>query len=398
MKFRLMFFVFLIICVTGIGVNNLLGVQGVVTFLSDVVEGNGTYLNPYVINSTNLKWRVDSTYGPNKENVLYRIDVHLDGYRSCATQVTYRDLSWSDLQDRIFEYTADMCGWYYIRIDINETGEYYQSTRLNIYCRVPPFNSYSLPYNPPAGNSKPVSFPTFVNKIQGTGIYTNPIIVSGPIIKFRIDDTYDPDGVGDLENGVFIWAIHTHGHHPVYVNGEGGFGYKAIDTFLLYPEIQGKIYEWDTRELLSSTGYYVLYVPTIDQHGEQAEIVPYHIKCNDDVSSDPVLNVNQDNLNFDDSNTLKTFIIENVGSGILNWSVSENPDQDWLVSITPGSGSLATNVSSSVNVTIDRSGLADNDYSGTILVTSNGGDQNVSVLLHIDEPPQPPQSVQIVNP
>ena len=396
MKSRLIFFVFWVICFAGLTANNLLGVQGVITFLSDVEEGKGTYESPYVINSTELKWRVDETNGPNKENVLYRIDVHLDGYRSCATQVSYKDLSWSDLQGRIFTYTADMSGWYYIRIDINETGEYYQSTRMNIYCRVPPFNSYDIPYNPPVGNAKPVAVPNFVNKIKGTGIYTNPIIISGPIIKFRIDDSYDPDGESDLINGVFVWAIHSHGHHPIYAKGQQVT--DAIDTFLLYPEIQGKIYEWDTRERLSTTGYYVLYVPVIDQHGEQAVIVPYHIKCDGDASSDPVLYVNPVNLNFNNSNTSKTFTIQNVGGGILNWSLSENPDQDWLVSITPGSGSIASNVSSSVNVTVDRSGVADSDYSGTILVTSNGGDQNVNVLMRIDEPPQPPQSVHIVNP
>jgi hypothetical protein len=241
-----------------------------ITVLSETAEGQGTYNEPFVIDSTDVEWKIDID-GENKENVLYRVTVHMDYIRSCATKSKWDDLTFQDIQERDgkFHYTTDMAGWYYLRIDVNE-GEGYDElydARTRVFFRVPPINPYDLPYIYPAENQKPTPRIEILNALQGTGSYTNPFMIDSPIVEFRMDSTEDPDGVEDLVNGVFLWAIHTQGHHPVYAKGEQI--QEAKDTFLYYPEIMNTIFEWDTRERPSENDYYFFVAAVIDQHGEK---------------------------------------------------------------------------------------------------------------------------------
>lgn len=245
-------------------------VSAQITVLSNTVEGQGTYDDPFVINNNYVEWKVDID-GDNKENALYRIDVHMDYIRSCATKSSWRDLTFQDIQERDgkFNYTTDMAGWYYLRIDVNE-GEGYEElrdVRTRIFFRIPPINPYSLPYIYPTQNQKPIPRLEILNALQGTGSYTNPFIIDSPIVEFRMASTEDPDGVEDLVHGVFLWAIHTKGHHPVYAKGEQVR--EAKDTYIYYPDIMNTIFEWDTRERPSQDDYYYFVASAIDQHGEK---------------------------------------------------------------------------------------------------------------------------------
>lgn len=95
----------------------------------------------------------------------------------------------------------------------------------------------------------------------------------------------------------------------------------------------------------------------------------------------PVLVVSPTVLDFGTSQTTMTFVISNGGSGTLTWTVTETPDKPWIVSVTPVSGSGA----STITVNVDRSLLSGNSDSGTLAVTSNGGNINVTIL--ISKPP-----------
>ena len=93
----------------------------------------------------------------------------------------------------------------------------------------------------------------------------------------------------------------------------------------------------------------------------------------------PVLEVDPTRLDFSTERTL-TFDIINAGTGVLEWSLSE--ESDWF-SCEPSNG-IATTEPSSVVVAVSRNGLEKGNYSESIVVTSNGGSKVVTVKLAID--------------
>lgn len=82
--------------------------------------------------------------------------------------------------------------------------------------------------------------------------------------------------------------------------------------------------------------------------------------------------------------------IENLGGENLAWSLSEQPQVDWL-DIASTSGSLAPGESTSVAVTVDRGGLAAGGYAAALVVDGGPADNSplqVQVsLLVTDLPP-----------
>ncbi len=93
----------------------------------------------------------------------------------------------------------------------------------------------------------------------------------------------------------------------------------------------------------------------------------------------PVLLVTPIQLDFGLNETSKSFNISNSGSGTLTWSIEENPEKSWIASVDPTQGSD----DDTVTVEVDRTGLTAGHYSGTLLVGSNGGTQNVSIKMDV---------------
>ena len=91
----------------------------------------------------------------------------------------------------------------------------------------------------------------------------------------------------------------------------------------------------------------------------------------------PLLVVTPTTLDFGTSATTKSFNISNGGGGTLIWNISE--DVGWITNVNPSSGTGAA----TVQVTISRSGLSPGSYTDTIEVTSNGGNQNVTVNMMV---------------
>ncbi len=96
----------------------------------------------------------------------------------------------------------------------------------------------------------------------------------------------------------------------------------------------------------------------------------------------PALSVSPTLLDFDSTKSLLSFTVSNAGSGSLTWNAIGN--QTWMV-VAPQSG---TNTGT-VNVTISRSGLSYGTYSGTVALTSNGGNASVGVNMSVVSPPPP---------
>ena len=83
----------------------------------------------------------------------------------------------------------------------------------------------------------------------------------------------------------------------------------------------------------------------------------------------------------------RTLAVSNTGGGTLNWTASD--DAAWL-SVAPGSGTGAGNVTASVSV----AGLTAGTYTGTVTVTAagaTGSPRSIPVTLTVDPPAQPPQ-------
>ncbi|MBN1995953.1 T9SS type A sorting domain-containing protein [candidate division KSB1 bacterium] len=109
--------------------------------------------------------------------------------------------------------------------------------------------------------------------------------------------------------------------------------------------------------------------------------------------ANPVLSVTPTVLNFGTTTTSLTFQINNGGSGTLNWNAAETPNRPWITSVSPSSG---TN-NATVTVQVDRSTLAGSNGTGTLSVTSNGGNQNVTVNVSKEANPALSVSRTIMN-
>ena len=84
--------------------------------------------------------------------------------------------------------------------------------------------------------------------------------------------------------------------------------------------------------------------------------------------------------------------IDNVGSASLDWSITENcpeADEPWLA-VAPAAGSTAPGGTSSVDVTLDATGLAAGTYEADLCIDSNDPDTPqlvVPVTLTVDSMP-----------
>jgi hypothetical protein len=98
--------------------------------------------------------------------------------------------------------------------------------------------------------------------------------------------------------------------------------------------------------------------------------------CGTNPNPVPVLYVSPLTLDFGDTDVSQTFAIVNTGGGTLSWNLSEAIP--WL-DVAPTGG--ANN--QWITVTVDRSGLATGTHSGVINVTSNAGNETVTVTMNV---------------
>jgi hypothetical protein len=104
---------------------------------------------------------------------------------------------------------------------------------------------------------------------------------------------------------------------------------------------------------------------------------PFQINLAGYGTAAPKLLVNPISLDFGTTTNSMTFQISNTGGPTLNWTVAETPDKPWITSVTPASGSD----NATITVTVDRNQLSGVSDTGTLAVTSNGGNQNVTITI-----------------
>jgi len=102
----------------------------------------------------------------------------------------------------------------------------------------------------------------------------------------------------------------------------------------------------------------------------------------------PILSVIPAILDFQSTDTSLTFEIANIGEGVLNWNVSSDSSQLWIETINPQEGILASEENQTVAVEINRNGLLEGSYLGTINIKSNGGNSEMLLYMTVVIPPE----------
>ncbi|TAJ11396.1 MAG: hypothetical protein EPO68_14555, partial [Planctomycetota bacterium] len=103
----------------------------------------------------------------------------------------------------------------------------------------------------------------------------------------------------------------------------------------------------------------------------------------------PVLGLTPTTLAFGATTTSLSSAVSNIGGGVLDVtgvSTSTVDGAPWLSASIVGPGSASADASS-ILVTVNRTGLADGAYSGTVTVTSNGGGAVISVSMEVEDVP-----------
>ncbi len=113
---------------------------------------------------------------------------------------------------------------------------------------------------------------------------------------------------------------------------------------------------------------------------------------------DPVADFQPTQLEFEVNTGLSDqdeVTIENIGTGVLNWSAStvtceDGKSFDWI-SIHPGSGNVSADQVDTLQISVDTTGLAIGEHVGEVCVTTNQADAEpfaIEVLLEVlDLPP-----------
>jgi len=112
----------------------------------------------------------------------------------------------------------------------------------------------------------------------------------------------------------------------------------------------------------------------------------------------PVLSLSAASLVFDRNEVSKRIRISNTGGGTLN--VDEPavilPDGESWLHATLVAGTSPASDASAVDVTVDRTDLADGVYFGRVSIGSNGGAQLIQVLMRVQAIAPPPPSIKII--
>jgi hypothetical protein len=107
-------------------------------------------------------------------------------------------------------------------------------------------------------------------------------------------------------------------------------------------------------------------------------------------STTSALSVSPTVLDYGFTLTSLKFTVKNNGTSTLDWSASENPSESWITIVGVTSGSLNAGQSTQVQVNISRAGLYEGPNYGEILVSSNGVDQTLELIVEVGPTPTTP--------
>ena len=97
----------------------------------------------------------------------------------------------------------------------------------------------------------------------------------------------------------------------------------------------------------------------------------------------PILAVSENNFYFDESTDQLSFVITNVGSGIMPWSVDAS--ENWII-LSDNSGEITDDVME-VYVDVDQSGMDGGSYYSSIIIYSGDDQHEINVEMDVPLPP-----------
>ena len=199
------------------------------------------------------------------------------------------------------------------------------------------------------------------------------LIVSTDSLIFGEEITNLTFTISNIGNGLLTWELIPNSSW-LSATPESGSLTTSVETVSVSVD----------RSSLSA-GDYIGSIPISSNGGNKTVSVIMSVS---DAPS-PTLSVSTLDLDFGSSETDLTFTISNIGEATMDWEI--NTDETWL-SVTPENGSVTTSVET-LTASVDRTGLSAGDYTGSFFISSNGGDETVSVELTVPEAPSPLLSV-----
>lgn len=143
------------------------------------------------------------------------------------------------------------------------------------------------------------------------------------------------------------------------------------------------------RDSLQYGNYSALLTVASDYGSEQINVVM--IKAN---PNSPQLTVSPSQIDFGVSNDNKTLLLKNTGTGTLSWTATTN---DSWITLSSSSGSASAGNASSLFISLNKAGLSANNYTGMVLINSNGGSQTVNVNMTVEAGTLPPPELQLAG-
>ena len=101
----------------------------------------------------------------------------------------------------------------------------------------------------------------------------------------------------------------------------------------------------------------------------------------DEILPDAVLSVSPPSLDFGSSTVHRVANILNTGDAGSRLQWSAVADKPWIKIQAPTSGTTETTETDQLTIDVDRSTLSAGSYNGNVLVSSNGGDKSISLMV-----------------
>lgn len=216
----------------------------------------------------------------------------------------------------------------------------------------------------PGNYSASVLFTSNVNSVSIAVLLTipnpnSPLLTVAPTsLNFEIDKEELMLSLVNNGSGTATWSISTN-QGWITTNPTSGNTTNETDNVNVAVSRAGLPSGIYNGDIIISTNRIQLSIPVVME-----------------VTTQPSISVNPNNLDFGEDDTSLQLHISNIGSGSLNWSISDNAD--WL-STQPSSGSG----NGVVNVVVNRSGLVVGSYNGSVLILSNGGNRTILVNMSV---------------
>ncbi len=203
--------------------------------------------------------------------------------------------------------------------------------------------------------------------------------VNPEALDFDVGQTNLTFNITNLTNvGEVTWSI---GLNQPWLSVSPSSGSTTTETDIITVVVN--------RDSLEFGNYSALITINSDFGSEQVNVIM--IKANPNA---PQISITPMEIDFGTSNDFKTLLLKNTGTGMLTWTATTN--ESWLI-LSSSSGSTTGGSSSTLTVSVNKTDLLANNYTGMILINSNGGSEVINVAMTIPQGTLSPPELQVIG-